>query len=221
MITLYTETIKTPDSIIWSSNPSYNFPKGVFTISGDWIGTCPTPTFTAFWSNNFGGTLISYNASVPSVNIETNTHYQNNVNFNANTIVNIDASTHYNCTYNDQDQCTGGTNVGSLQIVLNNYPETWISNNTLSWATQLSHETDGKHVTFKINDSYITSNVYSEANPPLTTYNIAYSIYVGDQPIEGNYNTPGNYNIFGSGSVTIIYPTTNIVSTIPSTINYL
>lgn len=223
MVTLYTETIQTPESIIWSSNPSYGgTPKGVFTISGDWISMCPVPSFTAWWSNNFGGTLISYNASTPRVSNETNTHYQTNVNFTTNTTANVTISTHYECSYDDQQQCSGGTNHGSTQIVLTNYPQSWITNHTLSWATQLAHETDGKHITFKVNDIYVTSDIYTETNPLLgTVYNIVYSMYVGSNPTNGNYNNSGNYYITGNNTITLSDPITNYISTTPSTIRYL
>ena len=231
-VTLYTSTVTSADTVLWTNANAYlNFsPRAqIFTISG-YANGCPLSPFTASWSSNFANTTnyvgpnILYSSSVP-VNVNgTDIRINSSINLNTNTSVSYTASmSDYCSSYTSGGGCNSYTNNSTVNIVLNNYPQTLITNGTLSWATSIYQETDGKHVTFKINGAYQKTNVYNFSPASYSTlYTIEYSMFVGNTPNNGNYNTPGNYKISGSGSFTtpsLVWQ--SIGGSIPATADYI
>ena len=78
-----------------------------------------------------------------------------------------------------------GSSMG-INITINNCPN-------LPFAAKLADETDGKHLTFKVDNGYQNKSSYTSNYVNSDSVNVYVSYYAGPNNINGSYNTSGNY----------------------------
>jgi hypothetical protein len=153
-------------NIYWYNNYATNWNGYGHNVS-IYTGTSPTQGFNVTWSFTFNPTIVTYLMTSPTI-----APYIGVFTGTVNTVT---------LTSNIYFKATEG------MIQLFNYPN-------LPWATSPDQENDGKHVTFKVNNSYIKSNTYKSSNSTPVTVEVI--VYIGAYPYNNSYNAPNNYKIY-------------------------